>query len=457
MKGGSVLRYRLFNATILTLLTVFIVCPTFLGQALFAAEKYELSRFISPETCGDCHSEIFSQWSNSMHSLAQKDPVYLNVSEFLRKGLVDQDEIAEAESCVKCHVPVGVVTGYPTKLSDDKRKIPDIANKGIQCDYCHSAIGAEKIYNNDIKLNPGHGEDDPGTKNGPRKDAESDFHETKYSKFHTRSEICGTCHNVKHVVFNTDLETTYEEWKKGPYNSHDPEKRITCQGCHMFQRPDLPATGSTKRIKNKGEAADDGPVREHVFTHYFVGGNRFIPEKFGDREKGKMAEERLKNSASLAIETGEIEKGKLGIKITNTGAGHYLPTGLTNIRQMWLEITIKDSDNGKTVYESGKFDQDSCLKDDAIIFNTVFGDGKGNPVVNIAKAREVLKDKRIPPLESLTETIQLPLEKWNHLSVHVKLLYRSAPQKILDMVSGKGKIKLPVVTMASVDRKIAKP
>jgi len=457
-----VLRHRLFNATILVTLTVFIICliffwPILFGPALFAAEEYELSRFISPETCGDCHSEIFSQWGNSMHSLSQKDPVYLNVSEFMRKGLVDQDEIAEAESCVKCHVPVGVVTGYPRKTSDDKRKIPEIANKGIQCDYCHSAVFAEKIYNNGIKLNPGHGEDDPGIKNGPLKDAVSDFHETKYSEFHTRSEICGTCHNVKHVVFNTDLETTYEEWKKGPYNSPDPEMKITCQGCHMFQRPGIPATGSAARIKNSGQPADDGPVREHVFTHYFVGGNRFIPENFGDREKGKMAEERLKNSAALAIETGEIEKGKLGIKITNTGAGHYLPTGLTDIRQMWLEITIKDTDNGVTVYESGKLDQDSCLKDNTIIFNTVFGDGKGNPVLNVAKAREILKDKRIPPLKSVIETIQMPLGKWKHLSIHVKLLYRSAPQKILDMVSGKGKIKLPVVTMASMDRKIAKP
>lgn len=456
-KGASVLRYRLLNARTLTLLTIFIVCPIFLGTFPAAAEEYELSRFISPETCGDCHSEIFSQWSNSMHSLSQKDPVYLSVSEFMRKGLVDLDEIAEAESCVKCHVPVGVVTGYPKKTSDDKSKIPDIANQGIQCDYCHSAVSAEKMYNNGIKLNPGHGEDDPGIKNGPRRDAESDFHETKYSEFHTQSEICGNCHNVKHVVFNTDLETTYDEWKKGPYNSPDPEKRITCQGCHMFQRPGLPATGSVKRSKNKGQAADDGPVREHVFTHYFVGANRFIPETFGDMEKGKMAEARLMNSATLAIETGEIEKGKLGIRITNTGAGHYLPTGLTDIRQMWLEITIQDTDSGVTVYESGKLDQDSYITDNTIIFNTVFGDGKGNPVVNIAKAREILKDKRIPPLESITETIQLPSSKWKQLSVQVKLLYRSAPQKILDMVSGKGTIQLPVVTMASVDRKIAKP
>jgi len=445
-------RHRRLNAAGLVWLMVLFLRPALLG-----AEKFELSRFISPETCGDCHREIFSQWTHSMHNLSQKDPVYLSVSEFMLKGLVDEDEIAEAESCVKCHVPVGVATGYPGKTSDDRAKIPEIANQGIQCDYCHSAVDAEQMYNNGIRLNPGYGEDDPGIKKGPRKDAESDFHETGYSEFHTRSEICGTCHNVKHVVFHTDLETTYEEWKNGPYNSDDPEKRITCQGCHMFQRPGMPATGSTKRIGNRGQSADDGPIREHVFTHYFVGGNRMIPEQFGDGIKGTMADERLKHSATLSIETREIEKGKLGIIVVNTGAGHYLPTGLTDIRQMWLEIIITDGESGKTIYESGKFDSDFYLKDDAIMFNTVFGDGNGKPVLNIAKAREILKDKRIPPLKSVTETIQLPPGKWKRISIQVKLLYRSAPQKILDMVSGKGKIKQPVSTMASVIQEIARP
>ena len=195
------------------------------GSSCLAAERYRLSQFISPETCGDCHSEIFSQWENSMHHIAEKDPIYLLLSKFLRIGLTDKDEIAEAESCVKCHVPVGVVTGYPEKVSDDKKKIPELAMHGIQCDYCHSATSATKMYNNGLILDPGNGEEEPGIKRGPFPDSVSDFHETDFSEFHTSSKICGTCHNVKHVVFGTKLETTYEEWEKGPYNSTDPQKK----------------------------------------------------------------------------------------------------------------------------------------------------------------------------------------------------------------------------------------
>ncbi|RJP79096.1 MAG: cytochrome c554 family protein [Desulfobacteraceae bacterium] len=422
--------------------------------ARLPADPFQISQFISPETCGECHSEIFHQWKGSMHSLSQKDPIYLSVSEYIRKGLIDRNEIAEAESCVKCHVPVGVVTGYPQKTSDDRKNIPEIANHGIQCDYCHSATHADKMYNNGLVLSPGNGEEDPGVKRGPFPDSESDFHESAFSEFHTGSEICGTCHNVKHVVYMTDLETTYEEWKRGPYNHKDPDKRITCQGCHMFQRPGIPATGSTERPKNKGVAADDGPVRDHIFTHYFVGGNGFVPGLFSDQTKSKMADDRLRNAATLSIETGKVKDGKLEIVITNTGAGHDLPTGLTDIRQMWLDIEIWDKHQKKQLYVSGKPDKDHYLPEGTIIYNTVFGDGKGNPVWNIAKAKEILSDKRIPPQQSVTETIPLPPGKWTELSVQVKLLYRSAPQKIVDQAAGKGKLILPIVTMASADQVI---
>jgi hypothetical protein len=440
-------RAIIIGKSILIVLSLLLIYPAFLS-----ANPFQISQFISPETCGECHSDIFNQWQNSMHSLAQKDPVYLSVSTYIRKGLTDQNEIAEAESCVKCHVPVGVVTGYPKKVSDDKKKIPAIANHGIQCDYCHSATSATKMYNNGLQLSPGNGEEDPGIKRGPFKDSESDYHETAFSKFHTGSEICGTCHNVKHVAYMTDLETTYEEWEKGPYNHKDPDKRITCQGCHMYQRPGLPATGSTKRPKNKGVAADDGPERAHIFTHYFIGGNRFVPGLFDDKTKQKMADERLKHAASLSIDTGRIKDGKLEIVITNTGAGHYLPTGLTDTRQMWLEIEIRDEQQKKILYSSGKLDKNRYLQVGGVIYHTVFGDGKGNRVLNIAKAKEIISDKRIPPLKSVTETIPLPSGEWTKLFVQVKLLYRSAPQKIVDTVAGKGKLILPVVTMASVER-----
>jgi hypothetical protein len=417
------------------------------------AKKFDLDRFIEPDTCGGCHWEIQEQWTNSMHNLSHKDPIYNRVANFLRQGLTQAGEIEEAESCVKCHTPVGVVTGFPKKLSDDLSKTPEIATQGIQCDYCHSVVDTTRMYNNGLVLSPGHGEDDPGVKYGPFDDSEPDFHEAAFSKLHQSAKICGTCHNVKHVAFGTDLETTYTEWENSPYNDPDPEKRIVCQGCHMYQRPGIPATGSTKRPKNPGSATDDSVERPHIFTHYFVGANTGVTGQFGDKEKSLMAEERLRNAADISLDIKQLTKKQLGVMVLNSGAGHSIPTGVGDLRQVWLEISIRDA-NQNLVFESGFLDKKNELSDDTIIFRTVLGDGKGNPVVNLAKAKQVLSDTRIPAKKQVTKTIPLDFIPTKNSVITARLLYRGMSQKILNMVPGEPLGPLPVVEMAKVSQTI---
>jgi len=315
------------------------------AESTSAESAINIDRFILPETCSGCHSQIFEQWENSMHGLAHKDPVYSRVSQFLRKGLTDAGEILEAESCVKCHTPVGYETGFPKRITDDLSKTPEIATFGVQCDYCHSAVKIKQMYNNGLVVEPGQGEDEPGIKYGPFDDSEPDFHEAEYSQLHTGAQICGTCHDVKHLAFGTDIETTYTEWKNSPYNSDDPEKRIVCQGCHMYQRPGIPATGSTDRPQNPGSATDYSDERPHIFTHYFVGANTSVPEIFGGHTNSQMAVERLQNAAHLSVDISNIKEKKLNVTITNTGAGHSIPTGVGDLRQVWLEITVQDMEN----------------------------------------------------------------------------------------------------------------
>jgi len=420
------------------------------GSAL-SQEKINIDRFISPEVCGGCHSEIFKQWENSMHHLSHKDPVYSRVSQFLRKGLIHEGEIQEAESCIKCHTPVGHVTGFPEKLSDDLTKTPEIATQGIQCDYCHSAVTIRQMYNNGLVLKPGQGEDEPGIKYGPFDDSTPDFHEAQFSKLHTESKICGTCHDVKHLAFGTDLETTYTEWQNSPYNSEDPAKRIECQGCHMFQRPGVPSTGSTLRPENPGSATDDSDERPHIFTHYFVGGNSSVPGSFEAPDKDQMAVERLQNAATLLVDTSLIDQKKMNITVANTGAGHSIPTGVGDLRQVWLEIIIQDKDKR---FQAGVLNDKHELPSDAIIFKTVFGDGEGNEVINIAKARKVLKDNRIKAKQSIIETIDLPWVPQKDAMVTVRLLYRGMPQKILNLIPGQPFEPLPIVEMAKVQQRI---
>ncbi|NMB65155.1 MAG: cytochrome c554 family protein [Spirochaetes bacterium] len=422
---------------------------------------YTLAQFISPATCGGCHDEIYEQWKNSMHNLAQKDIIYKEYAAFYlddikKQNPVNKDELEEAESCVKCHIPVGFITGKPVTVTEElamENELPEITKEGIQCDYCHVIVDAKKNYNAHFTYKPGNGEADPGVKYGPFKDATPDWHQAAYSKFHTQAAFCGTCHDVRHVVYNTKLETTFEEWSKSPYNTGDEKTTVPCQGCHMYHRPGVPATGSTPRPNNPGFAAFGGPQRDHIFTHYFVGGNSVIPGLYNDKVKGKMAEERLKNAATILIDTRDISTGAFAVTITNTGAGHKLPTGLTDVRQMWLEIVILNQ-YGKEVFSIGKADKRGYLPDNTIIFKTIFGDGKGKPVVNIAKAKEILFDNRISPKESATNTIILPKGLKGKYSIQVRLLYRLADQKAVDEVMKDKAVKLPVIEMATAKKEI---
>lgn len=418
------------------------VCTT----ACSKTPHYELSRFVSPETCGGCHAEIYSQWKGSLHRLSQTDALYLAIARHDLAGLTNKDEIAEAESCVKCHVPLGFITGYPKKLSDDAAKIPELPNKGVQCDLCHSSTGARKLFNADLTYDPGNGEADPGTKRGPRKDSSSTYHKTAYSKFHTGAEICAACHDVRHVVYGTKLETPYEEWAASPYNGPDPATRVTCQECHMRQRPGVPSTGSTERPDNPGKSAFDGPERPHVFTHYFVGANPLIPDEDAHRQ---MAVERLRHAAVISI-APQTENGKIVVTVKNTGAGHKIPTGLMHFRRAWLEVKIQPA-RGSAVYLSGGIDAGGYLDETSIIYTTVFGDGRGNPVANIAKAKEVISDRRIPPGGEFVEKLELPAIR-GRVTVEARLLYSLGAQRVVDGVLGKGKMVLPVIEMAS-DRK----
>ncbi len=422
---------------------------------LFSCSKiphYELSRFISAETCGGCHDEIYSQWKTSMHAYSHSDSLYREVALRDLKVLTDKDELKEAELCVKCHTPVGYVSGMPTKTSDHAKKIPKLAEEGIQCDFCHSLTGARKLYNAELDMEPGHGEQNPGVKRGPLRDAKSDFHGTAYSRFHTEPGICAACHDVRHVVFGTRLETPYEEWMNGPYGKRGSKDYITCQGCHMYQKPGLPATGSTERPPNPGKASSDGPERQHVFTHYFVGGNTLVPSMKGRAPQSQMAEERLKNAAQISINP-EISERTLSISVTNNGAGHKIPTGLSHVRQVWIELTVK-SPSGAVLYRSGVLDNAGTISENGRIYCTVFGDGKGKKIMNVARAREILNDSRIPPKGTVVEKYTMPESVKGTIIVEARLLYRLAPQDLVDAAVGKGTIRIPVIEMAKDAKRI---
>jgi len=426
---------------------------------MFAFKKVRVSQFIEPAVCGDCHSQIYEQWDKSMHSKAFTDPLWRAATKLFFKEAQKKEEILEMKACIKCHTPLGFRSYSISSPKDDYDKLAELPAQGIFCNWCHNINEVKQIGDAGYEVAPGDGEDDPSTMLGPRKDAYSDYHPTGYSELHTKSEFCGLCHNVSHAANNLPLEQTYNEWKNSPYNTGNPETTVNCQDCHMRQRPGIPATGKTARPDNPGQAADEGPDRAHIWTHYFVGANTLGTKILKNDVHNKMAMERLRNAADLAlIKNSSYRKNELtriSVKIINSGAGHYLPTGLTEVRQMWLDVKITDS-RGKTILRSGSLDKNGNIDKNAVLYYTQLGNEKGEPVVNVALADRILYDHRIPPQGYLIEkfAFQIPKGAVSPLTVEATLKYRSVSQSLAKALLGHSAPKVPVIKMVSLVDKI---
>jgi hypothetical protein len=302
-----------------------------------------------------------------------------------------------------------------------------------------------------------------GTKYGPFDDSPDTIHKNKFSELHTRSEFCGGCHDVSHAGNDLPIEQTYTEWRQGPYNTGDPETSVHCQDCHMRQRPGFPSTGSTERPDNPGFATPEilgGIKRPHIWTHYFVGGS-VVPISLPPNSKvqAQMAVERLQNAATLAIhavsDVQRIGMLKFQVDIMNTGAGHYLPTGLTEVRQMWLEVSVNDSE-GNLLYQSGTVDEKGKIDSEATIYHTVFGNEKGEPTLLVWEATHIISDNRVPPKGKKEEHFAclVPNDVKTPIKIKAVLNYRSAPQHVVDELLGEKSIKFPIIKMTELSTEV---
>lgn len=411
---------RLFRTAVLL---VALAALTSVPGAAWAQDQRLSPDLQFPEACGYCHDALYEQFSGSMHSLAAVDPLYLyevRLADEQTDGLV-------GAFCLKCHSPIGDMRGEtsPPGGATDGSMLTDIAKTGVTCDFCHTVSGKAEGWPGNSSF-----ESDPGlTKRGPYDDSVSPGHDTAYSEFHTSSDFCGSCHDVDHPLNGLALEATYTEWKESGW----AELGIQCQDCHM-----TPGAGPSEPAS--GVAATFGPERDRVYEMSFSGANAV----FGDRA---AAEERLKGAAALELAVEGV--GSQGVrpgdpvtalvKVKNVAAGHYLPTGLTDTRRMWLEVKAV-TDSGDSV-EVGKVE-----------YYTVFADAEGNhDHVPVWFAESVYSDHRIPPLSAVDEVVEFswPEEIASDAKVVAELKYMSFTQELADK-AGLG-VEVPVILMTQAE------
>ncbi len=412
---------------------------------VMGGREVKVSDYTDDETCGGCHAGKHEQWKGSMHSNSFKDPVWRE--QWKRAFSEVGPELGN--ECLGCHTPVGTVARV-IMTPDDIPKIDAVSAAGVQCDFCHTVASNHfnettlgEPFNMAFTVDPG------DVKKGPLSDSDSPFHQTVFSEIHTEAELCGNCHNVMDPKSGLMIEHTYDEWKKSVY----AQNGLVCQDCHMIPVENLEETARTmKRKDNPGQASEIGPERPNIHNHEFVGGNFALTKMLGGDKQSGIAVKRLKLAASLDLaapkKVSPGAKTKVTVRVNNVAAGHNLPTSLSMLRQMWLDVEVTDG-AGRTVYRSGALDKNGDLGADAIIFNSSVLDTDGKPTLKPWRMVKFDYNRTIPPRGSAARDILFTVPKVlkGPLKFRATLKYRSFPQYVANDLLGKDAVTVPVVDM----------
>jgi hypothetical protein len=370
--------------------------------------------------CSACHKQIADEWKESMHARADTELLYARVVGEFRK----EYGFEASNWCAGCHSPLRLARG---ELNE---KVATVRQPNVDCIVCHSIRKTnDPIGNNNYDLAIA----EPGGHQLGKTNALSDqlllmqpaAHRSLWNGSFIRSpEFCGVCHRQVLPDFLSGgrgglvLQGTFDEWAKSKYNSADKSVRRTCQDCHM------PAAA--------GLASDLGDKRP---SHLFLGGSIDVARINGAHNSYAEGKKFLAKAATITVTpSGRVETGiDLSVSVTNSGAGHNLPTGVTDLRQVWVELTVTN-DAGDVIYKSGHLDAAGFLDPSAVSFGVVLGDGNGNPVHlhHIAKAREILADTTIPAGETREAKYRVPISGYQNLVAEAKLLYRAVPQGFIN-------------------------
>ncbi len=414
-----------------------------------------LKEYASTADCVRCHKRIGAEWKGSMHSAGFSDPFFRALYH-----MASEDTDGKTDRlCMGCHSSPLVLSGHGKNSELDKFEPP--VTEGISCVVCHFIDGSTLTSEDDLPANASFVADPKGPIHGPHAERRC-LHRgraTVASKQMRSSEFCGNCHRVVHPNNGLVVDRTYEEWLGSIY----AEKGIQCQDCHM--RPvelAIETARTLKPVKNPGRATEKSPMREHISSHYFVGANTAITKLQGADEHAAMAEELLKSAASLKVIFPEqITLGQtidFDVRVTNETAGHNLPTSLTEVRQMWLDVEITDT-SGKEIFRSGALDKDGKIDPDAVMFHSTGVDAQGNPTIKPWQMVKFLSFHTIPPRDSLLEhyTFAVPKKVDGPLQVRATLRYRSYSQELARLLLGDDTPVVPIIDMVTVVKSLETP
>ena len=432
--------------------------------------------------CTFCHSDYnaatapFDTWIVSLMGQSARDPVW-----HAAVSIANQDANLVGELCIRCHSPGGWLAGRA--VTGTTAEFIPTDYDGINCNYCHRLVNP--VFGPDSASGyPGdppepdlpiitdlatqglipqgfgdgrHVMDPKDNRRGPLSDVTTNLHgltpngeyvKLIYSPFHTKSQLCGTCHDVSNPVFvkqpdgsygigaigephptqePNDMfpeQRTYSEWANSEFATTGvsfPDDRFggpdhptgimsSCQDCHM------PINYGGACLYADG--GDQFPYR-NVPQHSFSGVNTWVipalrtmlgeeADYIGltqDRVEAAVARNvaMLRNASDMQLSQAG---NTLIVRVINQ-SGHKLPTGYPEGRRMWLNVKFLNAKD-QVVGEVGGYDYDTATPslENTKVYEARHGlnyDVAGatglpyGPNMRLALGNKKFFDNRIPP------------------------------------------------------------
>ncbi len=244
--------------------------------------------FLTSETCGRCHVDIYEQWNASAHHFSSFN------NQWYRRSIEYMQEVVgtrPSKWCAGCHDHAVFFNGRFDRPIVEQIDTPE-AQAGLGCTSCHSIVHVGSTMGQGdftIEYPPLHdlaASEHPllrGVHDLLLRLAPTPHRDTFMKPFHREqsAEFCSSCHKV-----HLDLPVNDYRWVRG-FNEYDnwQASGVSGQGARSFYYPETPQTCSSCHmplVRSDDPAARDGYVR----SHRFPGANTALP--FVNRDQAQL-------------------------------------------------------------------------------------------------------------------------------------------------------------------------
>jgi tetratricopeptide (TPR) repeat protein len=371
--------------------------------------------FLTSESCGRCHTEIYEQWKSSVHHFSSfNNQWYRKSIEFM------QDVVGTTPSkwCAGCHDHAVFFNGRFDRPIREQIDTPE-AQAGLGCTSCHAITSVRSTMGQgdfEIEYPPMH---DLAASSNPILQFVHDRltymdpepHRQVFLKpFHREQtpEFCASCHKV-----HLDVPVNSYRWFRG-FNDYDnwqasgvsgegarsfyyPKAPQKCADCHMplVEASQDPAAKHGKVRSHRFAAANtalpfvnkdaaqlkavqdflrDGQVTIDVFALARAGGAAPV-----EADPGGAAEPQLSSAFAVGEESmnfgpsrtflaaaaevtapldqvpAVVRRGeavRLDVVVRTRKVGHFFPGGTVDAFDVWVELEVVD-ETGRSILHSG--------------------------------------------------------------------------------------------------------